>query len=207
MNFISHTAFIPVSSPVVTHQIANIPHNTLLSTRNPKIRTRPKSTRDHHLRLALKPKKASQIRLSKKRWRRLTLRDSSRGELVAEFQHHRVWFHDNQSQTRCWHLLIRRTPKARGKGWDYKYSLSNAPLDTPIKILAYRQVQRYWVERALQDVKDGLGMDEYQFRKWRAWHHHVALTMLAALYVLETRVANRDTLPLLSITDVREILE
>ena len=50
-------------------------------------------------------------------------------------------------------------------------------------------------------------MAEYQARKWRAWHHHIALTMLASLYVLKMKLENRTDYPLLSISDVREILE
>ena len=88
----------------------------------------------------------------------------------------------------------------------FKYSLSNAPAKTRTQRLANQQSQRFWVEQAIKDGKDGLGMDEYQARKWRAWHHHVALTLLAGLFVLKMKLSNREEVPLLSITDVREIL-
>ncbi len=138
----------------------------------------------------------------------MEIKDSSKGLMVAEYLHKRVWFWDQEHGGRPgrWHLLIRRTPKEDGKGWVYKYSLSNAGKNVSTKRLAFQQSQRFWVEQAIKDGKDGLGLDEYQVRKWRAWHHHVALTMLAGLYVLKTRLENRDDFPLLSITDVRDIL-
>ncbi len=128
--------------------------------------------------------------------------------MVAEYLHKRVWFWDQEHGGRPgpWHLLIRRMPKEDGKGWVYKYSLSNAGKNASKKRLAFQQSQRLWVEQAIKDGKDGLGLDEYQVRKWRTWRHHVALTMLAGLYVLKTKLENRGEFPLLSITDVRDIL-
>ena len=128
--------------------------------------------------------------------------------MVAEFLHKRVWFWDATEDhlPRRMHLIIRRTPKTDGSGWLYKYSMSNAPAKTTTQRLAYQQSQRFWVEQAIKDGKDGLGMDEYQARKWNAWQHHMALTMIAGLFVLKTRMEKRIDMPLLSITDVREIL-
>ncbi|MBK8924148.1 MAG: hypothetical protein IPM81_22115 [Saprospirales bacterium] len=70
----------------------------------------------------------------------------------------------------------------------------------------YRQMQRYWVERAFQDVKEQLGLHQYQVRSWVAWYHHVALTMMALHYIIHTRIEQQDELPLLSCSDVKVIL-
>lgn len=191
--------------------LIDIPCSAYLYTRNPRMTVRPNSIADSALRLQRKAVKAEALRQAhgKRKWRRISIRDSSRGEMIADFLHKKIWYWDGDPLTkpRLWHLIIRRTPKEGEDGWEYKYSLSNAPVNTKTQVLAYRQSQRFWVEQAIKDVKDGLGIDEYQVRKWRAWHHHFALTMLAALFVLETRLKHRQTVPLLSITDVREILE
>jgi SRSO17 transposase len=49
--------------------------------------------------------------------------------------------------------------------------LSNAAADTAWERLAYRQTQRFWIERAFQDAKSELGMADYEVRGWKGWHH------------------------------------
>ena len=68
------------------------------------------------------------------------------------------------------------------------------------------QGQRYWVERALQNGKQEAGLSDYQVRGWRAWHHHMALSMLTMLFMLEERLQCQDTHPLLSCADIRILL-
>jgi hypothetical protein len=46
------------------------------------------------------------------------------------------------------------------------------------------QSSRYWIERAFEDAKGNCGMAEYMVRNWNAWHHHMALVMLAMLILL-----------------------
>jgi SRSO17 transposase len=137
-------------------------------------------------------------------WEAVTLRDSTKGELAIEVLHRRAWLWDGtEPAAHCWHLLVRRELGARA---DLKYSLSNAAAETPVLRLAQMQGQRFWVERTFQDGKSHAGLDHYQARGWRAWHHHMALVMMAMLFMLEERVAAADTLPLLSCSDVETLL-
>jgi SRSO17 transposase len=46
-----------------------------------------------------------------------------------------------------------------------------------------------WVERSFQDAKTSCGMSDYQARGWRSWHHHMALVMMAMLFMLEQRIS------------------
>ena len=68
------------------------------------------------------------------------------------------------------------------------------------------QFQRYWVERAFEDAKSECGMADYQVRKWGAWHHHMALVMMAMLFMLGERIDRQDSHPLLSCSDIEELL-
>ena len=68
------------------------------------------------------------------------------------------------------------------------------------------QGQRYWVERALQTSKQDVGLGDYQVRGWRGWHHHMALVMMAMLFLLEERQLHQQTRPLLSGRDIRALL-
>ena len=54
--------------------------------------------------------------------------------------------------------------------------------------LAKMQSSRYWIERAFQDAKGYCGMSEYMVRSWNAWHHHMALVMLAMLILLSYKI-------------------
>jgi hypothetical protein len=72
--------------------------------------------------------------------------------------------------------------------------------------LAWMQLQRYWVERAFEDAKSECGMADYQVRKWSAWQHHMALVMMAMLFMLSERIRHKETYPLLSCSDIEELL-
>ncbi|MFO1419364.1 MAG: hypothetical protein U1F59_00055 [Candidatus Competibacteraceae bacterium] len=81
-------------------------------------------------------------------WQSVTLRDGAKGLLRVDILHRRVWLWDGEeAQARLWRLIVRRESNAPT---EIKYSLSNAPADTPVPRLAFMQGQRYWIERALQ---------------------------------------------------------
>jgi SRSO17 transposase len=148
-------------------------------------------------------------------WETLTLRTCERGMLTIEIASALVWTVNSQGQIRQEILLIRR------QGSDLRYSLSNASPTTPLLTLAQRQSQRHLVECSLQDAKSELGMDEFQATHYRAWEHHLALTILASWFIAETRLDwaidhprdlsllddyATDALPPLSMSNVRELL-
>lgn len=92
-------------------------------------------------------------------------------------------------------------------GRDVKYSLCNEQAGQSSWCeLLYMQMQRFWVEQSLKDAKSELGMSEYQVRTWRAWHHHITLTMLALLFMLQQKLSHPEDRPLLSCSDIRFIL-
>jgi SRSO17 transposase len=137
-------------------------------------------------------------------WQPVTLRKGAKGTLEVDILHRRVWVWDGrEAQARLWHLIVRRE---RATPTEIKYSLSNAPAETPASRLAFMQGQRYWVERALQTGKQDVGLGDYQVRSWRGWHHHMALVIMAMLFQLEERLLHRPTHPLLSGRDIRALL-
>ena len=68
------------------------------------------------------------------------------------------------------------------------------------------QRQRYWVERVFEDAKSECGMADYQVRKWSGWHHHMALVMMAMLFMLTERIHQKDTCPMLTCSDIEDLL-
>ena len=48
-----------------------------------------------------------------------------------------------------------------------------------IKRLVAIAKSRWWIEHSYRELKDELGLDHFEGRSWRGWHHHVTLTMMA----------------------------
>jgi len=140
----------------------------------------------------------------KSAWEKMLVRNSTKGFIFARVVHREVWLWDGEEQqAHQWHLVVSDTNLSKN---NRKYSLSNAPSDTPISRLVYMQGQRYWVERAIEDGKSHAGLADYQVRTWTGWHHHMAMVMLALLFMLETKIKNEDSHHLLSCYDIQVLL-
>jgi SRSO17 transposase len=135
--------------------------------------------------------------------RELFLRSSTKGPLRAKIWVKEVWqWEPADPQARRRLLVVRQE-----RDGTFKYSLSNAAADTAWERLAYMQTQRFWIERAFQDAKSELGMADYEVRGWKGWHHHMALVCLALVFTVKERIAQAESLPLLSVRDIVELLE
>jgi len=148
-------------------------------------------------------------------WQTVTLRPDARGLLQSDFARRTVWTLREDGRAVQETLLLRR------EGKRISYTLTNAPLTMPLEVMARRKAQRYFVERAIEDAKSEFGWDEFQAVKYRAWEHHLALTLLASWFIAETRLDwqqdhvqdpallqryQTDFLPVLSVANVRELL-
>jgi SRSO17 transposase len=138
------------------------------------------------------------------KWKRIQYRTGTKGRLVREAVLQKVWiWHKRNQELEAAELLVSR----KLDGTQVKYSLCYEPhKELSVETGLYRQMQRYWVERAFQEIKEQLGLAEYQVRGWRGWEHHIALTMMALHFILETQVENAENLPLMSCGDVKLIL-
>jgi len=137
-------------------------------------------------------------------WQPLVLRDTTKGELEVEVLHQWVWVWDGKSPpARRWRLIVQRDAATPS---EYKYAWSNAGAEVGWETVARQHGQRYWIERAFEDGKGQVGLGDYQVRGWRAWHHHMAMVMMAMLFMVEERQTHQTEVPLLSCTDVVELL-
>ncbi len=137
-------------------------------------------------------------------WRRLSVRTGEKGEVIAEYLTRRVFVWDGRApRARRWHLLVRR--EIGGK--KLKFCLANAKPQASLRRLASMQADRHFVERAFEDAKGTCGMADYQARGWQAWHHHMALVMIALMFLAKERLAHRDiSASMLSCHDLIDIL-
>jgi len=134
----------------------------------------------------------------------ITLRDTTHGRLTVKSVRMPVWVWDsNTGQGHRFSLVVTQTV---GEASQTKVSFCNAPESMDQKTQAWMQFQRFWVERAFEDTKSQCGMADYQVRKWSGWHHHMALVMMAMVFMLNERLSHQDTYPLLSCADIEELL-
>ena len=64
-----------------------------------------------------------------------------------------------------------------------KYWLSNLPADTPLKTLVKLAKLRWRIEHDYRELKDALGLDHFEGRTYRGWHHHVTLVSIAHAFL------------------------
>jgi SRSO17 transposase len=188
--------------------MANVHTDQLVYLSDPKpevpARSSPQGRKPTKLQACVEPVRVDKIRASLKwrDWRRVAIRESTEGTLKASIYRRTVWLWDGkEGKARKWTLLIRKDGAD-----DIKYAISNAHDDVNMKRFAGMEAQRFWIERSLQDGKSTVGMDEYQVRGWLAWHHHIAMCMMALLFILKQRVIHSEEEPLLSANDIRSLL-
>lgn len=145
--------------------------------------------------------------LDSRQWQKLKVRNTTKGLLTGDYHFARVFIWDkilNQVESRL--LVIRRTKSGKDT-IDIKYSFTNANLEqyTP-EVLAYMQAERYFVEHCIKEAKHILGLDQFQTRKWLAWHHQVALNFMVSTFILKEKLRRFDDLPLLSARDIKDWL-
>jgi len=140
--------------------------------------------------------------LVENQWDKVEVRKTTKGLKFVFVHTVAVWHWDGQEEKAYARtLVITRTPEKHPK---VKYSFSNGTItDYTTKEYAYFQCNRYWVERCFDDAKNELGLSGYQVRKWLAWQHHQSLVMMACLYLLNVRIAQKPEYELMSVRDAR----
>ena len=73
-----------------------------------------------------------------------------------------------------------------------KYWLSNLPADTPLTRLVALAKLRWRIEHDYRELKDALGLDHFEGRSFRGWHHHVTLVSLAHGFLTLERAAPKS---------------
>src|SRR4051794_23885778 len=68
-----------------------------------------------------------------------------------------------------------------------KYWLSTLPATTALVDLVHMAKLRWRIERDYQDLKQELGLDHYEGRGWRGFHHHATLCIAAYGFLVRER--------------------
>ena len=117
-------------------------------------------------------------------WRVAHIKDGSKGPLVAEVACVRaVAVREALPGPDVW-VVFRRALNATR---ELKVYLCNAAADTAPETLVWLLGFRWPVEQAIKEAKEELGLDHYEVRGWRGWHHHTTMTLLALHFLVRLR--------------------
>ncbi len=128
-------------------------------------------------------------------YRKLTWREGTNTKLSSRFAAvrvaaaHRDYLGDTPRQQE-W-LLIEWP---NGEPEPTKYFLSTLPADISRKQLVDAVKSRWRIERDYQELKQEFGLDNFEGRNWRGFHHHASLCITAYGFLLAQRLAHgQDT--------------
>src|SRR5262245_40948980 len=119
-------------------------------------------------------------------WRRIDVRDGSKGPLVVEAVKRRVVSRTHRRQQGDEELLtvIRYRDRDRDEVVKVDYYLSNTVPETALDELARVAKAEHRIEECLQRSKSEAGWADYEVRNWTGWQQHQTLSLLAT-WVLE----------------------
>jgi SRSO17 transposase len=179
--------------------LAEVPASTKVWEGEPKIEPAgrgPMGRPRQYARVAAGVPKAQEVRqiavrLSTCAWRRFTIKEGSKGPIEADFAFVRVTRARRGRPGLAGWLMLRRSLEGAK---EVKYFLSNAPAACPPAVLVRGSGLRWPVETALEEAKGELGMDHYETRTWRGWHHHMTQTFLAHHFLVRLRLQLKKSL-------------
>ena len=119
--------------------------------------------------------------LAERPWRRIAWRQGTKGKLAARFAALRIRVadgpitprHGRQPGEEVWLVGEWRDSGER------KYYLSNQPPRTSLRQLAATIKARWVCEQARQQLKQELGLDDFEGRSWTGLHRHALMTCIA----------------------------
>ena len=121
--------------------------------------------------------------LSPEEWQRIAVDEGSKGPRVYDWAAIRLPFASPEGWVQG--VLARRSP---GEPQEIAYYRVFAPAGTPVETLARVAGARWTIEIGFERAKGEVGLDEYEVRRWEAWHRHITLALLADAYLAVTRM-------------------
>jgi SRSO17 transposase len=118
-------------------------------------------------------------------WRRIEAGDGERGPQFVELVAARVVARTDRGRIGPEELLVVLRRRDEAGAMKHDYYLSNAPPETLPGVLARVARAGHRVEEGLQRGKGEAGLSGYQVRTWSGWHHHMALSLVAAWFLVQ----------------------
>ena len=125
-------------------------------------------------------------------WQSISWREGSNTALTARFARRRVRPAPQaaeRGELAAEEWLLIEWPE--GEAEPTHYWLSTLPADISFDCLVDLTKLRWRIERDYQDLKQEVGLDHYEGRGWRGFHHHASLCIAAYGFL----VSERETIP------------
>jgi SRSO17 transposase len=132
------------------------------------------------------------LRLPAKAWRTITWREGTNVSLKSRFARVRIRIARrdfNRSEPWPEEWLLIEWPK--GEKEPTKYWLSSLPPDIGFARFIDLAKLRWRIERDYQELKQETGLDHFEGRGWRGFHHHATLCIAAYGFL----ISERETIP------------
>jgi SRSO17 transposase len=122
-------------------------------------------------------------RLPRSAWRWVRWREGSGADLTGRFAMIRVRVGPDGAEDEQTLLVEWPTGDRDPSG----YWLVTLPPATPLAEVVATAKARWWVEQGYRDLKQEVGLGDYEGRGWRGFHHHVTLTFVAYGFLVMRR--------------------
>jgi len=127
--------------------------------------------------------------LNARQWQTVCWRQGVNGDMVSRFAAARVRAahrDEKRSTLRAEEWLLIEWPD--GEPEPTKYWLSTLPSAIQLDELVKTTKMRWRIERDYQDLKQEFGLDHYEGRSWRGFHHHATLSIAAYGFLVAQRL-------------------
>jgi SRSO17 transposase len=152
--------------------------------------------------------KALALEPGPKSYRRVTWRKGSRGPMRSRFRVRtvrpagvaiRAHVMERAGGSAAWDGVLPAatllTEWPVGEKAPTEYWLTNLPEGTSTRRLVRLAKMRWRIEHDYREMKHGLGLDHFEGRTWRGWHHHVALVTAAHAFLTLHRLRPKAPTP------------
>jgi SRSO17 transposase len=121
------------------------------------------------------------------RWQRCSAGHGTKGPRLYDWALVELWRLQWTAEEQAWghYLLVRRSIEDPSELAYYVVFARRAglTLDTLVQVAG----SRWHIEAAFEAAKGACGLDEYEVRKWPAWHRHITLALLAHAFLVVVR--------------------
>lgn len=144
----------------------------------------------HRVPTGLGIQRADQIAagLPKRAWQRISAGPGAKGHRYYDWAFVTLPLAVDEHDGHHW-LLIRRN---RSTG-ELAFYRCWSPQPVPLHHLVAVAGRRWSIEEAFQATKTGLGLDQHQHRRWRAWHRWTTLVIAAHAFLAAAAAASTTT--------------
>jgi len=124
--------------------------------------------------------------------RTVTWREGTKGPLSGRFAWVRVWPAQGWERGQCaWAEPIWLLIEEQADG-EIQFAFSNLPARTSLHKAVRLWKSRWPVEQGYQQMKEELGLDHFEGRLWRGFHHHACLVMLSYGFLVLEQLREKE---------------